>query len=178
MSANGFSLYDRYVPLPTTDEEWQSKVRVFLENCEFPCVGAWDGFHVYINNQLKNYFSFKKRCSMMNLGLIGYNKRFLYAAVGAPGSTHDARLLKESSIYSDIINGNVIPERVVQLGDFGEIPLVTNTSIYIVMACITLYNLYIEISDPSQPRWRLEVDDLVILFEKDCVGQKIRENLV
>ena len=62
---------------------------------------------------------------MTNLGLIGYNKSFLYAAVGAPGSTYDARLQNESSIYSDIINGNVIPDRVVQLGDFGEIPLVT-----------------------------------------------------
>ena len=50
---------------------------------------------------------------MTNLGLIGYNKRFLYTAVGAPGSTHDARLLNESFIYSDIINGNVIPDRVV-----------------------------------------------------------------
>ena len=50
---------------------------------------------------------------MTNLGLIGYNKRFLYAAVGTSGSIHDARLLKESSIYSDIINGNVIPDRVV-----------------------------------------------------------------
>ena len=62
---------------------------------------------------------------MTNLGFIGYNKRFLYAPVGAPGGIHDARLLKESSIYSDIINGNVIPDRVMQLGDFGEIPLVT-----------------------------------------------------
>ena len=62
---------------------------------------------------------------MTNLGLIGYSKRFLYAAVVAPGSTHDARLLKESSIYSDIINGNVIQDRVVQLRDFGEILLVT-----------------------------------------------------
>ena len=62
---------------------------------------------------------------MTNLGLIGYNKRFLYAAVRTSGSIHDARLLKESSIYSDIINGNLIPDRVVQLGDFGEIPLVT-----------------------------------------------------
>ena len=48
---------------------------------------------------------------MMNLGLIGYNKHFLYAAVSAPGSTHDGRLLKESSLYSDIINGNVILDR-------------------------------------------------------------------
>ena len=44
------SLYDRYVRLPTTDEEWQNEIRGFLENYEFPCVGAWDGFHVYINS--------------------------------------------------------------------------------------------------------------------------------
>ena len=62
---------------------------------------------------------------MTNLGLIGCNKHFLYAAVGVPESTHDARLLKNSSIYSDIINGSEIPDRVVQLGDFGQIPLVT-----------------------------------------------------
>ena len=45
--------------------------------------------------------------------------------MGARGSTHDARLLKESSIYYDIINGNLIPNRVVQLGGFVEILLVT-----------------------------------------------------
>lgn len=45
---------------------------------------------------------------MNNLGLVSCNKRFLYAAIGAPGSTHDARLLKSVSIYSDIINGLVI----------------------------------------------------------------------
>ena len=86
------STYDRYVRLPTTDKEWQNEIHASLENYEFPCVGAWDGFHVYINSQLKNYFSFKERYSMTNLGLIGYNKRFLYTAVGAPGSTHDAIL--------------------------------------------------------------------------------------
>ena len=45
--------------------------------------------------------------------------------MGTPGSTHDSKLLKQPSTYFDIINGNVIPDRVVQLGDFGEIPLVT-----------------------------------------------------
>ena len=62
---------------------------------------------------------------MANLGSIGYNKSFLYAAVGAPGITQDARLLKEPSIYSNIINGNVISGHVIQLGDFGKMPLVT-----------------------------------------------------
>ena len=45
--------------------------------------------------------------------------------MGAPESTHDARLLKESSVYSDIINENLIPDRVERLGDFGKIPVVT-----------------------------------------------------
>ena len=30
------SLYDRYVCLPTTDEEWHKEIRGFLENYEFP----------------------------------------------------------------------------------------------------------------------------------------------
>ena len=34
------SLYNGYVRLPTTDEEWQNEIRGFLENYEFPCVGA------------------------------------------------------------------------------------------------------------------------------------------
>ena len=42
------STYDRYVRLPTTDKEYE--IHAFLENYEFPCVGAWDGFHVYINS--------------------------------------------------------------------------------------------------------------------------------
>ena len=43
------SLYNGYVRLPTTDEEWQNEIGGFLENHKFPCVGAWAGFHVYIN---------------------------------------------------------------------------------------------------------------------------------
>ena len=70
-------LYDRYVYLPSTDAEWEAEVRMFLENYKFPCVGAWDGFHVYISSKLKSFFRFEKRYTMTNLGLVGYNKRFL-----------------------------------------------------------------------------------------------------
>ena len=62
---------------------------------------------------------------MTNLGLVGYNKRFLYAPVDAPGSTHNARLLKESFIFHKILKGHVLPDRVFSLGDFGYVPLVT-----------------------------------------------------
>ena len=34
-------------------------------------MGAWDGFHVYVfSSKLKAYFSFKKRYSISNLGLV------------------------------------------------------------------------------------------------------------
>ena len=62
---------------------------------------------------------------MTNLGLISYNKRFLYAAVGAPGSTHDARLLRHTSLYKEVISGGAIPYRQRVLGDFDTVPLVT-----------------------------------------------------
>ena len=118
-------LYDRYVRLPETEEEWTAEIKGFTENYEFPCVGAWDGFHVYVSSQLKSYFSFKKRYSISNMGLVAHNKRFLYAAVGAPGSTHDARLLRHTSLFKDIVNSDAIPDQQLELGDFGTIPLVT-----------------------------------------------------
>ena len=117
--------YDQYVTLPKTDEEGESEVKGFIENYEFPCVDAWDGFHVYKSSKLKSFYSFKKRYSMSNLGLVGYNKRFLYCGVGAPGSTHDSRMLRSTSLYEKIISGNILPDKGITLGDFGNMPLVT-----------------------------------------------------
>ena len=59
------------------------------------------------------------------MGLIGHNKRFLHLTTGAPGSTHDARLLRHSSLYKDISNGDGIPNKSIDLGDAGKIPLAT-----------------------------------------------------
>ena len=53
--------YDQYVTLPKRNEEWESEVKGFIENYEFPCVGAWDGFHAYVSSKLKSFYSFKKR---------------------------------------------------------------------------------------------------------------------
>ena len=59
------------------------------------------------------------------MGLAGFNKRFLYAALGAPGSTHDARLSCHTSLFKDILNGDAIPDKGIELGDFGTVLLVT-----------------------------------------------------
>ena len=119
------NLYDRFVFLPRTSEEWSQELQGFLENWEFPCVGAWDGFHVYVSTTMKNFYSYKKRYSVTNMGFIGYNKRFMWAAVGAPGSTHDSRLLKNCEIYSQFEERHVLPNRSLNLYPRGEIPLTT-----------------------------------------------------
>ena len=92
----------------------------------FPCVGAWDGFHVHVLTRLKNHYSFKHKYTITNMGFVGHNKRFLDLTCNAPGSTHDSRLLKRSRIYRDIQTGQALPNIHVDLdGDLGSIPLVT-----------------------------------------------------
>ena len=119
------TLYDRFVYLPRNSAEWKQELESFLENWEFPCVGAWDGFHVYVSTKLKNYFSFKKRYSVSSLGFIASNKRFLWAAVGAPGSTHDSRLLKSCDLFADIQQGRILPSSVLRTREYGDIPFTT-----------------------------------------------------
>ncbi|CAB4038440.1 Hypothetical predicted protein [Paramuricea clavata] len=101
--------FDEYGTLPSTEEEWKNELKAFLKDWGFPCVAAWDGFHVYICSNLKNFYSFKKRYSVTNMGLIASNKRFLWAGVGAPGPIHDSTLLKSSPIFNEIESEHVLP---------------------------------------------------------------------
>ena len=58
--------------------------------------------------------------------LVGYNKRFLDLTVGPPGSTHDARFLRNTGWFKQILNGLDLPDKTVDLRDeYGKIPLVT-----------------------------------------------------
>ena len=50
---------------------------------------------------------------MISLGFVGFRKHFLHAAVGAPGRTREARLLKEFSIYTVILDGDIMPDKVI-----------------------------------------------------------------
>lgn len=120
------TLYKEFVYLPVSEENWISECKSFIENYEFPCVGAWDGFHVHVTTNLKNFYSFKNRYTITSMGLVGCNKRFFYLTTGAPGSTHDARLLRNSPIFTQICKGEKIPKKTICLDEeIGDIPLVT-----------------------------------------------------
>ena len=56
--------------------------------------------------------------------LIAYRKRFLQLTTGVPGRTHDAQLLRYSTLFKDIQSEGGLPSKSKILGDFGEMPLV------------------------------------------------------
>ena len=58
------------------------------------------------------------------MGLIGHDKRFIHLMTGAPGSTHDASLLRHTTLFCQIENDAAIPNKTIDLGQAGEIPLV------------------------------------------------------
>ena len=72
------TLYDRYVHLPKSADEWKQELKNFLQDWEFPCVGAWDSSHVYVTTKLKNFYSFKKRYPVSSIGFI--NPRVFWSA--------------------------------------------------------------------------------------------------
>ena len=83
-------------------------------------------FKCMLGQSRKVFYSFKKRYSISNMGLIGYNKRFLATTVNTPSSTHDPRLLKHTEVFQGISNDNILPNKSIKLGvKFGEILLVT-----------------------------------------------------
>ena len=59
------------------------------------------------------------------MGLIGHNKRFLWAGVGAAGSMHDSTLLQSCPIFHAFEEGEVLPSKSLHLPEHGEIPFVT-----------------------------------------------------
>ena len=104
-------LYDELVKILQTEEEWVNEFKFFMENYEFPCVGAWDGFHVHVSTHLKHHFNFKNYYTITSMELIEHNKRFLDLTTGVPGSIHDARLRQHSTLFQEISRGNIIPNK-------------------------------------------------------------------
>ena len=63
------NLYNGFVKLPTTENEWVKETIEFIENYEFSCIGSWDWFHMFTAVKLKNYYNFKNRYSNSNMRL-------------------------------------------------------------------------------------------------------------
>lgn len=68
-------------------------------------LGAIDGSHIRINKPVEDansYINRKQYFSIHVQGTVNHNLKFIDIFVGYPGSVHDARVFKNSSIYNDL----------------------------------------------------------------------------
>ena len=96
------NLFDECVKTLSTEQKWINQIKGFIENYELTGIGAWEGFRVYVCSKVKNHYNFKHRYPISNIGLVEYNERFLNLTVGDPGSTHDAKFLRNTGLFKQI----------------------------------------------------------------------------
>ena len=102
--------------------------------------------------------------------LVGYNKRFLNLTVGAPGSTHDARFLRNTGLFKQILNAQGLPDKTVDLGDeYGKITLVTIGDSAFPRFSWLLKNLNCNTNDERERYYNIKMNSARVVTE-NCYG--------
>ena len=93
----------------------------------FPnCVGAVDGTHIPVtppSNCRTDYYNRKGSYSIILQGLVDFKYLFTDIYVGWPGKVHDARVFRNSSIYTKGCQGTLFPPRPRNINGT-DVPLV------------------------------------------------------
>ncbi|XP_011700942.1 PREDICTED: putative nuclease HARBI1 [Wasmannia auropunctata] len=99
------SLAPNIIRYPTSAEKEETSTYFFQEKGFPGIIGAIDGTHVRIDKPLQDadsYINRKKFFSLHAQGTVNQNLKFIDVFIGYPGSVHDARVFKNSSIYDDL----------------------------------------------------------------------------
>ena len=94
---------DEVIAMPTTPEGWKELARGFSVRWNFEhAVGAIDGKHIRItapSHSGSYFFNYKGYHSVLLLGVVDADYKFIYASVGANGATCDAQVFFYSNLY-------------------------------------------------------------------------------
>lgn len=97
-------------------------------------IGAIDGTHVNIvapaGEGKEDYFSRKQRYTVNTQGIVGANLIFYDVATGFPGSCHDARNLRNSSIFHRAQNEELLVKPIDIVNETEIRPLILGDSAY------------------------------------------------
>lgn len=84
---------------PRTPEEWKVVADGFSDRWQFPnCVGAVDGKHLRLKlpaNSGINYHNYKGYASIVLLGVVDTDYKFLFVDVGSPGRCVDVGVWRD-----------------------------------------------------------------------------------
>ncbi|XP_016388851.1 putative nuclease HARBI1 [Sinocyclocheilus rhinocerous] len=107
---NKATVHRQFINLPK-GEKLQAIVEGFKDRWGFPqCAGAIDGSHIPITppfEDAKDYFNRKGSYSIILQAVIDHNSLFTNINVRWPGSVHDARVLRNSTLFHLAENGDL-----------------------------------------------------------------------
>ena len=98
-----YELRDEYIKFPETLAEVNASIGTFADLTDLPnVVGAIDGSHVRIKapvDSAPDYFSRYQQHDFIIQAIVNGKKIFIDFACGFPGSMHDARVLRRSTVF-------------------------------------------------------------------------------
>ena len=118
---------DEVLKLPSTPQEWKDVANDFSVKWNYHnCIGALDGTHIPIRKPIGAgiaYYNYKKFHSIILLGLVDANYKFMYAHIGAAGSAGDANTWNNCSLHESIRDGRAgLPDPQPLPNDDEDIP--------------------------------------------------------
>lgn len=86
-------MQETHLKFPDSELAWKVIAHDYMERWNFPnCLGAMDGKHVRIDPPLQSgssYFNYKETFSIMLLGLVDVQLRFIFVDIGTNGRISD-----------------------------------------------------------------------------------------
>ena len=129
-----FEVRNEYIKFPVTEAETRACVETFAELSDLPNIaGAIDGTHIQIKAPLESavdYFSRYHQHDFIVQGVVDGRKVFLDFAAGFPGSLHDARVLRNSTLYRRAEGDEVLRNPTAQVGHHVIRPYLVGDSAY------------------------------------------------
>lgn len=131
-------LYDQqhqYIKFPTTIAETTECIATFQRTrSKLPNIlRAIDGTHISIilpRVDAVDYFSCYLQHDMIIQGVVNAAGNFIDTVAGFPGSVHDARVLRNSNIYQEAENGNILQAPLVNINENDIAPYLVGDSAY------------------------------------------------
>ncbi|KAK3709641.1 hypothetical protein QZH41_001931 [Actinostola sp. cb2023] len=129
-----FELRDDYIHFPDTLAETAASIETFANLSDLPnIVGAFDGTHIRINapnDSTVDYFSRYQQYDFSIQAVADGNMLFLDFSAGYPGSMHDSRMLRNSTLYDRAEQRNILTVPVVNVDNHDIGPYLVGDSAY------------------------------------------------